>query len=219
MTWKYNQEITPDAKYAGNDFVRHYNFLKSLILEHPPNIIILTLNRLYNQQWKPKLMKEMIEFLIHQYPDIQLLTGEKEYNEDNKLSSLGSNLKEIQLATNHPVHILEKEHSLSASALIPFCWVGKDTNIGVKIDQFSIPVCRGFEKKIRNDQLCYEFHPGDLIMNGDVRNGLHLIVDDNKDRMRFGSLNSLVDKEENKKLHYNKDDETEGVKVYLDAIG
>jgi len=28
--------------------------------------------------------------------------------------------------------------------------------MGVKIDQFNVPVCNAFEAKIMNDQLCYE---------------------------------------------------------------
>ena len=130
------------------------------------------------------------------------------------MTSLESDLGKMQLLTNHPVHV--EEQTLSASALIPFCWVGNYRNIGENIDEFNIPVCRGFEKKIRNDQLCYEFNPGSIIKNGDVKKGLHLFLDENKDRTRFGSLDEN-DKVEN--LQLNSSDENEGIKVYLDAIG
>ena len=57
----------------------------------------------------------------------------------------------------HPVHIMTKENSLSPSAFIPFCdFGGNMSSMGVKIDQFDVPVCNSFEAKILNDQLCYE---------------------------------------------------------------
>ena len=30
------------------------------------------------------------------------------------------------------------------------------SSVGVKIDQFDVPVCNSFQAKILNDQLCYE---------------------------------------------------------------
>ena len=31
--------------------------------------------------------------------------------------------------------------------------------MGVKIDQFDVPVCNSFEATVLNDQLCYEVDP------------------------------------------------------------
>ena len=58
---------------------------------------------------------------------------------------------------NHPVHISTPDNRLSLSALIPFCdFGGNMAAMGVKIDQFDVPVCNAFQAKIMNDQLCYE---------------------------------------------------------------
>ena len=58
---------------------------------------------------------------------------------------------------NHPVHILTKDNKTSPSSFIPFCEFGGDmSTVGVKIDQFDVPVCNAFRDKIVNDQLCYE---------------------------------------------------------------
>ena len=58
--------------------------------------------------------------------------------------------------------------------------------MGVKIDQFVIPVCNSFQAKILNDQLCYEvdlkrFAIKDNIEN-EVKLGLNFIMDYNEDR-------------------------------------
>ena len=222
LTWNYNQVVEPDATYKGSnavtDVVKHFNFLKTLIQENPLDFIILTLNRLYIQQWSSKLMKKIMDHIFSLYPDVQLLTGEKVCDKNCNWTTIDTDLTKMQSLTNHPVHIVEKEETLSSSALIPFCWVGTDSNIGDKIDQFTIPVCRGFEKTIRNDQLCFELDPEGIIKNANVKNGIHLIVDDNHDRIRFGSQN-YDDIENVKKLKYKKEDENEGIKVFLDAIG
>ena len=58
--------------------------------------------------------------------------------------------------------------------------------MGVKIDNFDVPVCNSFKAKIRNDQLCYEV---DLDQYKDKDNidkslklGLLLFMDYNEDR-------------------------------------
>ena len=49
------------------------------------------------------------------------------------------------------------DNQLSPSAFIPFCdFGGNMATMGVKIDQFDVPVCNSFQAKILNDQLCYE---------------------------------------------------------------
>ena len=59
--------------------------------------------------------------------------------------------------SNHPVHFETDGGDLSPSAFIPFCEFGGNMSaMGVKIDQFAVPVCNSFKEKILNDQLCYE---------------------------------------------------------------
>ena len=44
--------------------------------------------------------------------------------------------------------------------MIPFCEFGGNMSVmGVKIDQFDIPVCNSFRPKIIHDQLCYTLDP------------------------------------------------------------
>ena len=63
--------------------------------------------------------------------------------------------KLLQTASNHPVHMLNKNGGLSTSSFIPFCSFGKDL-IGVKMNGLDIPVCNIFKPKNHFDQLCYE---------------------------------------------------------------
>ena len=54
---------------------------------------------------------------------------------------------------NHPVHIITKDNLPSPSALIPFCEFGGSMSVvGIKIDQFDVPVCNCFQARILNDQ-------------------------------------------------------------------
>ena len=52
-------------------------------------------------------------------------------------------------ATNHPAHILKSDGKMSKSAFLPFCDFGGNLSVvGVKIEQFEIPVCNIFEAKV-----------------------------------------------------------------------
>ena len=86
--------------------------------------------------------------------------------------------------SNHPVHILDEEGSLSPSAFIPFCHFGNQKTLGKQLKQFDQPVCNIFKKKIIQDQLCYEADmPQDFTsMSDDNTIGLSFLVDTNKDR-------------------------------------
>ena len=96
------------------------------------------------------------------------------------------NTKQIHKITNHPVHIIDKGGMLSPSALIPFCAFGGNMSMmGVKIDQFAVPVCNSFKAKVLNDQLCYEVDPdrfSNRVPVKDFKQGLEFYVDVNEDR-------------------------------------
>ena len=65
--------------------------------------------------------------------------------------------KEAQKVTNHPVHVQDQFGNFSPTAFIPFCVFGGNMSaMGVKIDQFDVPVCNIFKAKLHKDQLCYE---------------------------------------------------------------
>ena len=118
---------------------------------------------------------------------------------------------------------MTKEGELSPSAFIPFCEFGGNMSaMGVKIDQFDVPVCNIFQAKIMNDQLCYEV---DLKKFSDENNtrkefklGFSFLLDYNEDRqvaldqevnnLEFGLTNSFGELDQNKHAF-----------VYLDTIG
>ena len=60
------------------------------------------------------------------------------------------------------------------------------SSVGVKIDQFDVPVCNSFQAKILNDHICYELDLNKFSNNVDkhkeLRLGLNFIMDYNEDR-------------------------------------
>ena len=87
--------------------------------------------------------------------------------------------------TNHPVHIIDQENEFSPTALIPFCeFSGNMSVMGVKIDQFDVPVCNSFRPKILRDQLCYTVDPNEYKQKIDLKGelSLSLFIHYNEDR-------------------------------------
>ena len=94
--------------------------------------------------------------------------------------------------------------------------------MGVKIDQFVVPVCNSFQAKIMNDQLCYEVDLNKFSDKNNIRNelklGLNFLMDYNEDRQvtfeqnisrkELGLANNLV-----------ASDQDQHASVYLDSIG
>ena len=88
---------------------------------------------------------------------------------------------------NHPVHIITEDDQMSPSSFIPYCEFGGDTSaVGVKIDNFDFPVCKSFQAKVLNDQLCYEVdlnrftNPNNK--ERELKLGFNFIMDFNEDR-------------------------------------
>ena len=83
--------------------------------------------------------------------------------------------------------------------------------MGVKIDQFDVPVCNSFREKVLNGQLCYEVDPNKFIQEEikeeQLKAGLVFVIDENKDRQ-------MVDDE-----HGDGEIETRQTLIYLDSIG
>ena len=123
---------------------------------------------------------------------------------------------------NHPVHIVTSKAKLSPSALIPFCEFGGGnmSTMGIKIDQFKVPVCNVFQAKIINGQLCYEvdLNKFSYEKEKEVELGLNFLMDYNEDRQvtfdrkikvsELDLTNSLV--ESNQDQH---------AFIYLDTVG
>ena len=86
---------------------------------------------------------------------------------------------------NHPPHIRN-----SLSSFIPFCEVNGDMlAVGERIENFSLPVCRAFKRKVLDDRLCYQLDTNSLKLNSTSDlNEILFIMDYNEDR----SLNDLT---------------------------
>ena len=142
-----------------------------------------------------KIFAQSMKRLGHnQYEKVQVLTKGKCYNNatfDQCTKKVdfdqvnGENDKILQKMTNHPVHILDEDGSLAPTALIPFCEFGGNMSVmGIKIDQFNIPICNSFKPKIIRDQLCYTVDPNEykdkIDLEGDL--SLTLFIHYNEDR-------------------------------------
>ena len=91
------------------------------------------------------------------------------------------------------MHIQDEDGVLSPTALIPFCEFGGNMSVmGVKIDQFDVPVCNSFRPKIIMDQLCYQVDPNEyknkIDLQGDL--SLSLFIHYNEDRQMEDFENS-----------------------------
>ena len=63
------------------------------------------------------------------------------------------------------------------TALIPFCeFSGNMSVMGVKIDQFDVPVCRSFKAILYKDQLCYTVDPNRFRESFDKKEQLSLTL-------------------------------------------
>ena len=222
VTWYYNFDVTPENKYAYDTLTQTVKF--AVDLSRSPKYALLATNRLADKKWKPDTIDRIMEVLGKEvkfyYKSLQDLTGRHECKEGCKLPA-NLDLDKVLYSANHPVHIIDEKGSLSPSALIPFCWYGKNKILGMKHENFTMPICTGFEKKLRIDQVCYEFNPESIIKGEDLRFGLHLIVDDNKDlTLQIGVNNSEDLKTElNDRFEYRSNDGQEGIKVYFDSLG
>ena len=221
LRWYYNQVVAHANHFEGEQRNKIFRFSYDMV--QSPKYFLLTVNRPM-RPWRSMFIEKVmqileLEFDFH-YHELQLLFGRTKCEKKCKMSKTLDYDKHLKLA-NHPVHIVDDNDSLSPSALIPFCWYGRNKILGRKHDRFSVPVCSGFNRVLRYDQICYEFNPGDIIKNEDIREGLHLIVDDNQDLMMNLNLDSAQGLENNRSglLEYHKADEKVGTKVYLDAIG
>ena len=114
---------------------------------------------------------------------------------------------------------------MSPSAFIPFCEFGGDMlSVGVKIDQFDIPVCISFQAKLFKDQLCYKIDLNKFSnkhnVKEELKSGFNFIMDYNEDRQvivdrkldgkykKIGLASSIVESDH----HTN-------AFIYLDTIG
>ena len=72
--------------------------------------------------------------------------------------------------------------------------------VGVKIDQFDVPVCNSFQARILNDQLCYEVDLNEFSntenIDKQLKLGFSFFMDYNEDR----HIDFIEERNENKKI-------------------
>ena len=92
----------------------------------------------------------------------------------------------LHIISNHPVHILNDKNIFSPSSFIPFCQFGKDMKImGVKDENFYVPICNSFKPYTLNDQLCYQVDMNKLKFRFSAETlklGVTFLIDNNEDR-------------------------------------
>ena len=96
--------------------------------------------------------------------------------------------------------------------------------MGVKINQFNLPVCTSFQAKVLNDQLCYEV---DLSRYSDKDNidneltwGFNFIMDYNEDRQINSNKDIIkIDREKGLATSVIESDIDQHAFIYLNTIG
>ena len=130
----------------------------------------------------------------------------------------------IQTVSNHPVHMYNEDGKLSPSAFIPFCAFGINMSaIGVKMEDFELPICNSFRPSVRSDQLCYEIdlekYKSKINVERDLKSGLALFLDYNEDRevVIDRNFDALQQEEFVGNVDGSKDDNE--ASIYLNTIG
>ena len=125
------------------------------------------------------------------------------------------------------MHLYDASGDLSPSAFIPFCDFGSGSSIsamGNMTDIYELPVCKSFQAKILNDQLCYQvdlekYKSNDNVAN-DLKSGLVLFLDYNEDRQA-----TLEETDEQSTKYHRFVDRIDGsldgesASIYLNTIG
>ena len=125
---------------------------------------------------------------------------------------------------SHPAHILGIGYSSSPSAFIPFCDFGGNMSaMGIKIEQFDVPVCNSFQAKILNDQLCYEVdlskYSNKSNIERELKLGFNFIMDYNEDRQISFDQSVSVETDMNLATSVVESNENLHAFIYLDTIG
>ena len=98
------------------------------------------------------------------------------------------------------------------------------SSMGVKIDQFEIPVCNSFQSKILNDQLCYEVDLNTFSnkenIDQELELGFSFLMDYNEDRQVNIKLTSEGKVEKSgMAATLLESDKNQHAIIYLDTIG
>ena len=203
--------------------------LDNSIKIYSPKQILIILNRLIHVEGRnlpfkdafSKFFDRITEAWHLKYNDIRKLTSERKCEGCKVSSGLVNNLT-LATLTNHPVHIVNEDETVSPSSFIPFCWFGNGRKLSQNNELFNVPFCYSFKPKLRNDQVCYEMDPNEFLERGQKANKkvLYFIIDDNKDRQSKDTVETSnetqVDYREKLMM---QDGNIEESVVYLDTIG
>ena len=89
------------------------------------------------------------------------------------------------MKTQQVPHIINEDNDITKTAMIPFCEFGGNMSVmGIKMDQFDVPVCNSFRPIIVLDQLCYQVDPNEYKDKIDPKGDLSLsfFIHYNEDR-------------------------------------
>ena len=177
----------------------------SILSNSKPEDLLLTFNRVLNKDLDAKIKKPLTIL----------------FNEMLEQISDRQHKEKISFASHHPVHMIDEKGSKSPSSFIPFCEFGENMSaMGIRIDDFDVPVCNSFKAKVLNDQLCYQVDPN-VFKNSsdDLTEGLTLLIDLNEDRMVLREEKTHNESKNhglNKRItHLHK----QGITIYLDTLG
>ena len=225
---KFNSNNPTEARQKW--FQAWYRLYNDLFSTHSQDQILLTLNRLMKSesrdkndlQRNQKLFEKTATLLKLKYENIhRLLPGlNSSIISDDKVKINPMDFARIL----HPVHIINKENSSSQSAFIPFCEIGGNMSaMGVKIDQFSFPVCNSFKETVLNDQLCYEVDLNRFVnmntIDRDLELGFTFIMDYNEDRQVTFDRNISNRKNIGLTTSIVESDHHQHAFIYLNTIG
>ena len=174
-------------------------FYKDVLNNNSLALIILTLNRLKKVDVRDgkkhitTFASEIFDFITKRFNlDHEKI---KFYREPNATIIDDDTFNKISLnnglgLVNHPAHIINSHGVLSPSAFIPFCELGGNmTSLGVKIEEFNVPVCNSFVPKMFHDKICYQIDLEQYRDNKNIKTqlkkGLIFILDHNEDRQVF----------------------------------
>ena len=126
----------------------------------------------------------------------------------------------LQKVSYHPVHILNTAGEFSPSSFIPFCSFGEEF-VGIKINEFDIPVCDVFKPKLYFDQLCYETDlqqlkdTRKLELEKQLKYGLTLVLDYNEERQVNINTTTRNKFDEKKRIYH---DNANSFSMFVDTI-
>ena len=95
--------------------------------------------------------------------------------------------------------------------------------MGVKINQFSMPVCNSFKPKIIYDQLCYEVDPNKFLDHrtsmDSMQTGLTLLVSLNEDRQIGMKSNESEGTDSDNSISWRRKNNAHNAYIYLGTKG